>query len=606
MALAMLVLMGSPAFAEPDNKGCPYGGDPTYIVWPWEQGPKKSEEIKNEFHAFHAIPELKELSQFSSSAAKLEDFAANGGRGDTLSPLKLDGTTWILGLAEFLSARAQSELRHWVVGKVLEDTCENSVWYFPNLCLLNQNYSAGILPSNRGLAQAVRADMETLPACVIWNSKRGMHAEWGYFLTSAIKEIRDGAPPLKIIAGMAENQTLIENCNALSPDCSVYLAGVLMQSFLSIHNSESLNDDQLGRLFLMSVYTKLIKDKKYDVLNKILPPNEDFAIYVKQVARVIKSMITKTKSLEAKTEALDKLIKDKIPEDPTKREEWEKRAVVLSLQISDDILEILRIQAKIVKDKDIMMAMERLDAIAQAIIYVETKRYSEALTDLLILIRCVGHKNMQTEAACKPWQDYFENRKTDALAKTARYFPIFDGLASAKKPEDFANVLDSAASPVGAWRTKREKGMTSIGALVGISAGGEYLSRKGAPSAWGGAAGMMAALGLDISTPSDCFTKDGTFGAFLSVLDVGNLMSVRFTNDSAIQVDKKANVNFAQIVSPGLFLRWGLGRSPVVVGVGASLTPGLRNAKLDNGDTVKMDSFRAAAFLAIDLTLFPF
>jgi hypothetical protein len=203
----------------------------------------------------------------------------------------------------------------------------------------------------------------------------------------------------------------------------------------------------------------------------------------------------------------------------------------------------------------------------------------------------------------------------------ARGLVLAAEIAQAQSPEQVRAALETVVAPVGSWRLKRTRFMLSLSAMVGLSAGMDYVVGGGisvgslVPSV-----GLTGAVGLDVSFPAGT----STLGVFASAIDVGGLMSFPLSDLSATVRDmngttRTANLQFnarvspEQILSPGLYLRWGVFNSPFVLGVGASVVPNARRAEeigmLGAGATPvtrDVSIVRAQAFLAVDVTLFPF
>jgi hypothetical protein len=133
--------------------------------------------------------------------------------------------------------------------------------------------------------------------------------------------------------------------------------------------------------------------------------------------------------------------------------------------------------------------------------------------------------------------------------------------------------------------------------------------------------GLVGALGLDVSFP----VRASTLGFYVSVVDLGGLLSLPL-GDAAVRLrgadgvertatlDVTSRISPEQVLSPGLYFRWGIGRSPFVLAAGASMIPFGRRvqearAQGDAGATpfsADASVFRVGAMLAVDLTLFPF
>lgn len=203
-----------------------------------------------------------------------------------------------------------------------------------------------------------------------------------------------------------------------------------------------------------------------------------------------------------------------------------------------------------------------------------------------------------------------------------RYAMLIGDLASARDPKDVAAALSTAAAPVGSWRIKRQGRLSiSISALLGVQAGGELVplwADQGGSLRHGFAVGPMAALGVDLSGP---IGGHWTLGLFGTVLDVGTLAWARLsgtgTSEEAaapgvgVQTGAKvaSEIGVLNVLSPGLYLKLGAGRSPFAFGAGFSYAPLLRTYFFRDArgqDQVDIASlFRVGAFLAVDLTLLP-
>ncbi len=203
----------------------------------------------------------------------------------------------------------------------------------------------------------------------------------------------------------------------------------------------------------------------------------------------------------------------------------------------------------------------------------------------------------------------------------ARGLVLAAEIAQAQSPEQVRAALETVVAPVGSWRLKRTRFMLSLSGMVGLSGGVDYVVGGGisegtlVPSI-----GLIGAVGLDVSFPAGT----STLGVFASVIDVGGLMTFPISDLHATVRDMNgttrsatlqfnARVSPEQLLSPGLYLRWGMFNSPFVLGMGASVIPNARRAEevgmLPAGTmpvTRDLSIIRAQAFLAVDVTLFPF
>lgn len=200
----------------------------------------------------------------------------------------------------------------------------------------------------------------------------------------------------------------------------------------------------------------------------------------------------------------------------------------------------------------------------------------------------------------------------------ARGLVLAAEIATAESPEQVRDALDSVIAPVGAWRLKRERSMVSLTGLVGAGGGAEWLAGSGLSSPDpAGAAMLVGAVGVDVSFP----VGTSTLGLFLAIIDVGGLMSLPIGDVTATvrapdgtthsaTLDVEPHVSAAQILSPGLYLRWGLPNMPLVLGAGASIVPLGRTVVEQSAGADRYEHdvsvIRVGGFLAVDVTLLPF
>jgi hypothetical protein len=84
----------------------------------------------------------------------------------------------------------------------------------------------------------------------------------------------------------------------------------------------------------------------------------------------------------------------------------------------------------------------------------------------------------------------------------------------------------------------------------------------------------------------------------LSLIDIIAPVSYRFSNDSSAELPK--NINFSQIFAPGIFIRGGIKKTPIVWYVGCQLAPKLRSFNNNNENT----AIRFSAGVALDMPFF--
>lgn len=188
-------------------------------------------------------------------------------------------------------------------------------------------------------------------------------------------------------------------------------------------------------------------------------------------------------------------------------------------------------------------------------------------------------------------------------------------LATAESPEAVRAILEQSAAPIGSWREKRRRPLVAISAFVGMAGSFDLLLTDPLRQTFGVA--LHATVGLDLNFYGGL--PGGTIGLYIHILDIGNLASVPFGLDvrsavvedgMLVEEEVRAEPSFFSIISPGLYLRWGIFDTPIVLAVGASFVPQARQIQTSvNGadpTAVWADAFRVSALLAVDTTLWVF
>lgn len=222
------------------------------------------------------------------------------------------------------------------------------------------------------------------------------------------------------------------------------------------------------------------------------------------------------------------------------------------------------------------------------------------------------------------------------------WLPFIADLASAKDAETMQGVLESIAAPIGSYKVKRgsifvgldelpsasgtdrkakkkvKKGIKDAGgrnvhvmlnAYVGVQGGVELLLGDGGVA---GHLGPTVSIGPELSWG---IGPSSSFSFYVPLLDVGMLGDFRLGgkgNGSGLaateDVEATPNIGFAQVFAPGLYMMFGLGKSPFALGLGAQIAPALRATTSTDTAIPSQDfsTLRVGGFLAIDIPVFIF
>jgi hypothetical protein len=169
-------------------------------------------------------------------------------------------------------------------------------------------------------------------------------------------------------------------------------------------------------------------------------------------------------------------------------------------------------------------------------------------------------------------------------------------IATAVKAKTAAEVSDAIAAfalpPGGSAIKKYSKFSIALNAYVGLSAGQEILTDVGANPYYA----VTTPIGITFNWG---FKNFGSIGILASVLDIGALTAFRFQDDN---VSELPDLKFENVLAPGGYLVYGLPKYPVSIGIGAQLGPNLRS--VTNGALVTQTSgWRWGAFIAVDIPI---
>lgn len=172
----------------------------------------------------------------------------------------------------------------------------------------------------------------------------------------------------------------------------------------------------------------------------------------------------------------------------------------------------------------------------------------------------------------------------------------------AQNSEEISDILDRYAAPVGSYTIKRTNHFSvSFNAYPGFFVATErpFLKQQyQGVREWGFVSGVTAPLGLAISRGGLGEKANQNATIFVSAIDIGAILSYRWTNDAAVGLPQE--IEWAQILSPGVHLMWGLPNVPLVLSAGYQIAPKLRKI-----GTVGNQNFdRISVGIAADITMF--
>ncbi len=216
------------------------------------------------------------------------------------------------------------------------------------------------------------------------------------------------------------------------------------------------------------------------------------------------------------------------------------------------------------------------------------------------IAQTLGTLRFRVKALCPPDDPICQD-------KVARLTGFIVAVISEKDPERLAQTLDSLADPVGGWRSKSKKGMVSVSlaAFPGFAGGMEWRTgqygvvRENFKRTYVAAPTLVMPVGLDIVAGNSCGWP-APFGVFISAIDPAAFLQYDASKQGRVPAPKLTTV-----LSPGLWLRLGIGGTPFSINPYVVFRPGLRawNAGVS---TPAADAMQLGLSLSVDVTLLSF
>jgi hypothetical protein len=249
---------------------------------------------------------------------------------------------------------------------------------------------------------------------------------------------------------------------------------------------------------------------------------------------------------------------------------------------------------------------------------VSRRNYSSAVVNAIHLYDVVFKnenlvkyiKGLDPAVKKKEEEKYLSKKMGNNAKAFFKYASFMATIVQAKNSDDIAAAIEAFALPTGSARIKRESAFNvALNAYAGIFVGYEcingvdknWLTGKNPftrtfVNSWG----VTAPIGISIS--GSLRKRHGSFSAFVSIIDIGALVSFRFANDTVSTIP---NIQLKDIISPGIFLSWGIPKSPLSVNFGYQMGPVLRNVSVQ-ANQYSASYSRVSLSLVVDLPLLNF
>ena len=158
------------------------------------------------------------------------------------------------------------------------------------------------------------------------------------------------------------------------------------------------------------------------------------------------------------------------------------------------------------------------------------------------------------------------------INKFSKFGTFMANVINAKEGESMLAALNAAALPVRSYQMKRNNTFTwSIGALGGVSQRIPFTLANEKSSF-----GISAPVGMDFSfginkADNLLFRKGNNWGISIPIIDVSAVTAIRLLGNK----DVLPEITWSNILSPGLFINYGIRRQPITLSLGIQKGAGL-------------------------------
>lgn len=506
-------------------------------------------------------------------------------------------TALLNGLADFMVTRAKAEAIHWVKEHLTAELCGRSGALLPHLCLAFKDLDPALSLQAMGayLQAAALEDLEGLPeALLLQDPGRKDEASALLLGMTLFREVYAGRSPIE-----AARNVQHVTCKAASEAgkwgkiapaaCagSALIDAIVRQRRAGV-GTDGTPSSQMRELAVAALLSlqQSLKDEA--------APLDGLS------AKEFEALVNQVQALAAEVEGLEKDLRSVLAEAKGGKVPAEARLAVATRTVAV-LLHSARSSVCLVKSAGCKPGEEA--PVVAALSFMESAAgfasalYSHDAGSMAIAVRTALSALGELTKKHPEWEP------------VRRVLPFVVELASAKESKDVAAALEAAAAPVNSYEAKFDRSSIAINAFVGGSVGPETTST----GKWAGVVSLSAPVGVHVTTPLGSGKSMVHGGLFVSVIDLGALTATRLEKEvgdtGEPTVETAPSVGFAQVFSPGILATLGIGRSPVVLGLGASVTPSLRKATIigQSGTTVEeIPAIRLQLLLGIDVPILPF
>lgn len=225
------------------------------------------------------------------------------------------------------------------------------------------------------------------------------------------------------------------------------------------------------------------------------------------------------------------------------------------------------------------------------IYHLNEKNHVKALSSL---IRLFTHLNQEAK---EKEEDKKSNKRNQVIRYLQEYGDFIAGLIDAESEDQVKELLQQIADPPGSSRIKRKSPLTvGLNAYLGAAGGYETWARTETTEREAFAA-VAPTMPVGVSISGLLGGKRQSFSAFISLLDLGGLLTYQVGSSSQLETE----INFKNVFKPGGQLHWNIPKSPFYLGVGWQRGPHF--VTNSNNETIFVASSRFFTAFGVDVPI---
>ncbi len=515
----------------------------------------------------------------------------------------------ILGAADFLAERFKTELAMHYLDRMKDNFDKSELKYlFPSTrTLLNYNTIANQQQLGTLLRTAFDQDLRNISSnfmtsltqpdgfakYVQKDTSLSRVIRYAQGTTRIFKEVNKGTAPLEVLSTVAQEFNTPESQDF---DKIIGLVNLFTKNFVveTPSGKKWIDESYLKNNDTLKYAIALIALQNIPLMKSVLPQKTANSATEKlaKTKQICKEYSAKMRSLLVNLKRVEQTIQQHYT--------YTKRDTIKSTNIHYEqyialMNDLVQLGSTFIDDKRLQRPLKIYNVVSEKILQTyqanEARQYGVVLNNLVYTLDYLLPDSTKTEA--------YKN----ALSQIVLYGSFMIDVSNAKNDKQIKAILDNYAMPVGSYSVKRRSEINvGVQAYVGGFGGFETIVAPQIPSneSTKTSIAFNAPIGIDLAFGNK---KEGSLSAFISVVDLGAIVSFRLQDPLTRDLPE---LKLENIIAPGFHLFYGLPKTPISLGAGVQMAPSLRQYTATN-TTINADyAIRYGVTAAVDIPIFSF